>query len=133
MAYLAVVLDKKSSEALESHMPDWYYTRDQWKTYCHHMTICMGSNSKGKYNWEVGEKVSLLVVSIGFDHRVCAAMVRLPEGKRIKNKIPHVTMAVNTKNGGKPVMSNRIREWAGPVRDANNKDLMITGVVTLCD
>ncbi len=28
-----------------------------------------------------------------------------------KNKIPHVTMAVNINSGGKPVMSNDIKDW----------------------
>ena len=32
-------------------------------------------------------------------------------GFESKNKIPHVTMAVNIENGGKPVMSNDIKEW----------------------
>lgn len=96
------------------------------------MTICMGSNSKGKYNWEIGEEVSLRVVSIGHSDLACAAMVELPEGKKIKNKIPHVTMAVDIDNGGKPVMSNKIKEWVGPVKDPKGNDIILTGVVTLC-
>ena len=73
------------------------------------------------------------VLTIGINDMACAAEVELPEGKRIKNKIPHVTMAVNTKEGGKPVMSNKIEKWSGPVSDPNNNDIIISGVVRLCE
>jgi len=32
-------------------------------------------------------------------------------GFESKNKIPHVTVAVNIVGGGKPVMSNDIKDW----------------------
>ena len=127
--YLAVVLDEKSSKELESCIPSDFR---EWKVYCHHMTICMGSNSKGKYNWEVGEEVELEVVSMGktgWKGGALAAMVRIPEGKRIKNAIPHVTMAVDVDNGGKPVMSNKIKDWQGPIRKGG---LTVRGIVSLC-
>ena len=46
------------------------------------------------------------VVAIGLDENAMAAEVELPEGKKSKNKIPHVTIAIP--EGGKPFLSNKI-------------------------
>jgi hypothetical protein len=64
----------------------------------------------------------LKVVALGIDEKVIAVKV---EGFPTVNKIPHVTLAVDVNNGGKPVMSNNITEWQ-PVK---NMMFMLKGVV----
>lgn len=39
------------------------------------------------------------------------AMAVKVNGYISKNKIPHITIAVNVAGGGKPVMSNNITDW----------------------
>ena len=124
MTYLAVVLDRNSSKKVLRKLP--FFPTQFWTKYGHHMTICMGTNKKGKYNWEVGEEVTLAIDAIGISDMACAARVILPEGKVIKNAIPHITLAVNTAEGGKPKMSNDITKWDKEV------DLTVKGVVELC-
>lgn len=133
--YLAIVLDQESVESILS-MRDWDAGSE---VVCHHVTICMGSNSKGKYPFTVGEQVKMEVDGIGESHGHClpnkgldglltqAVRVRLPEGKFIKNETPHVTVTVCRKNGGKPVHSNRVWHWA------NICPMEISGTVELCD
>jgi hypothetical protein len=41
------------------------------------------------------------------------------EGYPSKNEIPHITIAVNEAEGGKPVMSNNITNWFGYGGDLN--------------
>lgn len=43
-----------------------------------------------------------------------------------ENKIPHITVAVNTKNGGKPKMSKDIKIW-GPFSMTLNGKILTTG------
>jgi len=106
--YSAVVLDEAShiklELLLEREYPDAY---KNWKLYAHHMTICMGElpeNLKEK----IGTTVKLEVIAIGDTDKAIAVKVN---GFYSKNKNPHVTLAVNIKRGGKPVMSNEITNW----------------------
>ena len=45
-------------------------------------------------------------------------------GFKSNNKIPHVTVAVNTLAGGKPAMSNDITDWH-PIQN-----IKLTGIVS---
>lgn len=49
--------------------------------------------------------VELKITSLGISDKAIAVGV---SGFYSKNKIPHITLAVNTKNGGKPKDSNLI-------------------------
>lgn len=114
--YSAVVLDEASQLKLEKLAEDIkvngvrvpMLVRDNgWKMYNHHMTICMGElpNYLKQY---LGTTQKLEATHVGISPMAVAVRVT---GFESKNKIPHVTMAVNIKNGGKPVMSNDIKEW----------------------
>lgn len=114
--YSAIVLDKTSREELKNleknikvagfRLPVLIEYRG-WKRYNHHMTICMGElpNYLKQY---LGTQQKLVATHIGISPMAVAVKVY---GFESKNKIPHVTMAVNVANGGEPVMSNKITEW----------------------
>lgn len=105
ISYSAVVLDEKSrSRLLEITSPS---VTEGWEKFAHHMTINMGEISP-EFEKYVGDEVKLRVVSIGISDMAIAVGV---EGFPSKNKIPHVTIAVNRKDGGKPFMSNLIKNW----------------------
>lgn len=105
ISYSAVVLNNESRNILidlfKKVIPDNY------EIICHHMTINMGEldNNMKKY---LGNNIDLIVNSIAYDDKVIAVGV---EGFYSKNKIPHITLAVNRKNGGKPFMSNKLSDW----------------------
>jgi hypothetical protein len=114
--YSAIVLDEASQLKLEKLAEDVkvnsvklnMLVRDSgWKMYNHHMTINMGElpNYLKQY---LGTKQKLEATHIGTSPMVVAVRVT---GFESKNKIPHVTMAVNINSGGKPVMSNDIKDW----------------------
>lgn len=114
--YSAIVLDEASQLKLEKLAEDVrvagvrlpILVRDNgWKMYNHHMTINMGElpNYLKQY---IGTKQKLEATHIGVSPMAVAVRVI---GFESKNKIPHVTMAVNVANGGKPVMSNKITDW----------------------
>lgn len=114
--YSAIVLDEASQLKLEKLADDIKVSgvrlpllvRDSgWKMYNHHMTICMGElpNYLKQY---LGTRQKLEVTHVGISPMAVAVRVT---GFDSKNKIPHVTMAVNIKGGGKPVMSNDIKDW----------------------
>ena len=115
--YSAVVLDDKSRDMLihkfKSLVPDG------WDIICHHMTINLGE-LKDSMKEDIGKEVKLVVHSFGIDKLVLAFGVL---GYPSKNKQPHITFAVNKKDGGKPFMSNNITNWK------TIKEIIVTGVV----
>jgi len=114
--YSAVVLDNISRDMLFRVFSE--YIPKDWKKIGHHMTITFG---KGVENEEdLGKEVGLLVTEIGISDMAIAVKV---EGYPSKNKIPHITLAINP-NGGKPVMSNDITDWK------STGHLKIRGTVT---
>lgn len=114
--YSAIVLDESSQLKLEKLADDVKVSgirlpllvRDSgWKMYNHHMTICMGELPDYLKQY-LGTKQKLEATHIGISPMAVAVRVT---GFDSKNKIPHVTMAANIKGGGKPVMSNDIKDW----------------------
>ncbi len=103
--YSAVVLDKESRSKLLSVMGT--YVPDDWEKIAHHMTINMGP-IKPELERYLGMTVPLRVKEIGISEKAFAVKV---EGFPTTNKIPHITIAIDRKGGGKPVMSNLITDW----------------------
>lgn len=105
--YTAVILDDYTRENLtqEFYLP--YGINNEWKWYAHHMTINMGE-AKPIIKQFLGTKQILVVTHIGKSNECIALKVK---GFKSYNDIPHVTLAVNVKNGGRPVMSNMITDW----------------------
>lgn len=114
--YSAIVLDPASQLKLEKLAEDVKVSgvrlpmlvRDSgWKMFNHHMTIKMGELPEYLKQY-LGTTQKLEATHVGVSPMAVAVRV---SGFDSKNKIPHVTMAVNIKAGGKPVHSNDIKEW----------------------
>jgi len=105
--YSAVVLDKDSRHVLADNTKD--VIPDGWELYMHHMTIAYGKSLEEiGLGEDEGKTVVLTVTHIGISNMAIAARV---QGYKSMNNIPHVTIAVNKAEGGKPVMSNDILDW----------------------
>jgi len=103
--YSAVNLDKESRMRLLnmfSNLPS------EWELICHHMTIALG-NPSPEIEARLGEEVHLIADTFAQDDKVIAIGVKtdIPS----KNKIKHITIAVNRLAGGKPVLSNSLTDW----------------------
>jgi predicted kinase len=113
--YSCVLLDGQSKGTLMDKIGVWI--PQDWKVFAHHMTINLGEL---KDKSELDKEVVLTVTKLGLSDMALAVQV---EGFNSKNKIPHITIAINPE-GGKPVMSNEITKWQ------DIKSFMIKGVVT---
>lgn len=115
--YSAVLLDEKSQLALSAwadknikingvRLPI-LVQQNGWKMICHHMTIKFGGTPEFVKQY-LGTEQNLEITHYGMSDKAVAVRV---VGFHSENKIPHITVAVNVKNGGKPVDSNKITEW----------------------
>jgi hypothetical protein len=109
ISHSGVVLDEESKQKLlDLNLPEG------WEPIAHHMTITMGplTDEKGKHDFSetypVGAEIELPVVAVGQDDLAMAVKVSPPSN--INSKNPHVTVAVNRAEGGKPSHSNKIPE-----------------------
>jgi len=57
---------------------------------------------------EVGRTVYLKATEVGYSNLAMAVKVI---GYPSTNDIPHITVAVNVAEGGKPFLSNKITDW----------------------
>jgi len=117
VSYSAVILDENSKDKILSYFDS--IIPNGWKKFGHHMTIKMGSLENKQ---ELGKQVVLEVVGIGKSEMAIAAQVK---GYPTMNKIPHITLAININEGGKPVMSNFITDWE-PI----SLPFQLTGIVS---
>lgn len=79
-----------------------------WDVAAHHMTINFGKGLPENLKGDEGKVKTVRGTELG---RSDMAMAIRVEGYHSDNAIPHVTIAVNTKGGGKPFMSNQITTW----------------------
>lgn len=118
ISYTAVVLNDRSRnkliETFKNKIPDGY------RIIAHHMTICMGQLPESQRS-DVGLTVQLTVESFAIDDKVIAVGVT---GYPSNNKHPHITLAVNDSNGGKPMMSNYLTNWEPAPR------IKVSGIIT---
>jgi tRNA nucleotidyltransferase/poly(A) polymerase len=125
VSYTAVVLDDKSRESLRKEFNSWSGAfPDGWEWIAHHMTIKLGALPDDVRNELVGKKVTLTINKIGSDDMVMAVGVT---GFYSEKKIPHITLAVNRADGGKPKMSNDLVDWK-----PYSVDFELTGTVEEC-
>jgi len=109
ISYSGVVLDDKSRASLikifQRMIPEG------WETIAHHMTIKLGALEDGsneKQDMEDGTEIHLNVTDYAIDDKVMAVGVK---GYSSTNPKPHITIAVNRAEGGKPFMSNKLTDW----------------------
>ena len=100
--YAAVVLDDNSKNKLLNSLE----IPEGWKVFAHHMTIVFGKGLDDKN--EVGKTVTLTATKVGYSDLAMAVRV---VGYPSTNDIPHITVAVNVAEGGKPFYSNQITNW----------------------
>lgn len=105
IAYSGIVLNERSKKRLLKNFGN--LIPEDWEIIADHMTINMGEIDP-KYEDCLGMPLPLHVTGFGINDKVAAVRV---SGFPSKNKIPHVTLAVNRKEGGKPKMSNEIDKW----------------------
>ena len=105
ISYSAVVLDEQSRKKIISILKD--IIPSDWKVFAHHLTICMGELPEDLKPF-LGHSANLYVTGIGMSDKALAIRV---EGFESDRKIPHITIAVNVNEGGKPKDSNFIPTW----------------------
>ena len=103
--YTAVVLDDDSRASLIKVFHQMI--PEDFELVAHHMTINMGEINE-VYQDLLGIDVKLTVISYAIDDKVMAVGVK---GCPTVNEIPHITVAVNRKAGGKPYLSNKLTNW----------------------
>ncbi len=84
-----------------------------WEVIAHHCTINMGALPP-ELKESVGLPIKIQVFGFYVDDKVAATQVVVPSELQpfMKNKYPHITLAVNRAGGGKPVMSNQLLQKA---------------------
>jgi hypothetical protein len=87
----------------------------------HHMTINLGELNPNLIKY-LGMPVRLTVNDFAVDDKVMAVGV---SGFESQNAKPHITLAVNRQEGGKPMMSNNLTNW-----QKLKRPLLLTGKVT---
>lgn len=109
--YCGVFLDKESKSRLEKIATK--LVDNDWKLYCHHMTIAFNNGSEKSielyefYKNYFGARTEIIATHIGISDDAVAVKVQF-NGDTL-NKTPHVTLA--TPINGKPVNSNYITNW----------------------
>lgn len=109
--YFGVFLEEESRNKLQELASK--VILDNWKLYCHHMTIAFNNGSEksielyNHYKNYFGAKTEIIATHIGISDDAVAVKVQF-KGETV-NKTPHVTLA--TPIGGKPVNSNNIKTW----------------------
>ena len=132
--YSAVILDKDSHDRLAKRFRP--VIPPEWKIYAHHMTIKLDEiNEKYVKFLDIQQpKVELIINTIGSDEKVMAvgvfsALIKDENGDVVEiksqNTQPHITLAINSREGGKPVMSNYLKNW-----DKLTPTMVLFGVVT---
>lgn len=107
MIYTALVLDEDSHNRLVEHFHS--AAPLNWQRICHHMTINLGSSEDGPAADLVGQQFEIVAKTFAEDNRVVA--VGVESSVPSKNKIKHITVAVNVNGGGKPKHSNELTNW----------------------
>lgn len=105
VSYSAVVLDERSRERLLRKFEE--LIPKDWEILAHHMTINMGELNP-EFERYLSMPVKLEAIDFAMDDKVAAIGVK---GFHSQNAKPHITLAVNRNNGGKPVMSNKLTDW----------------------
>ena len=94
-----------------------------WKFIGHHFTIKLGElNDEQKKSYRIGETVTLVCTKAGRTDKALA--LKVDNQTRLMDGTPHITVAVNEANGGKPKHSNDIALFYEPIGE-----LTLTGTI----
>jgi hypothetical protein len=105
ISYSAVVLTPEARQKLLDKLGN--RIPEGWEVVAHHATITMGELPP-ELKPSIGLPVQLSASGFYVNDKVAAVEVVVPAELRpfMKNKHPHITIAVNRAGGGKPAMSN---------------------------
>lgn len=117
--YTCILLNKDDQNELKQLAHQWFDGIREWQMYCHHLTLNMGAMDEKLNSTDLlGKETTIYVDAVGMDleDNVCAIRATkmvTNDGTELKskNKVPHITIAVDVAKGGKPVMSNNIKWW----------------------
>lgn len=102
--YTAIVLDDSSRNELIQMFQN---IPDGWEIVAHHMTI---DPFKDNADERIGQKVIFQATDVGISDKAIAIKV-VGYDRTTNNAFPHITVAINRNNGGKPKDSNVIQNW----------------------
>ena len=120
LLYTAIVLDQESREALKERFKD--VIPENWKTFCHHMTITFMKPLPEDKAGDLGKTIELTATHLGKnDTAMCVSV----HGYSLDSGNEHITVAVDVLNGGKPGDSKNIA-WFETI----GEPLKLSGVVT---
>jgi hypothetical protein len=112
--YSAIVLDQPSKDKLLKVIDELKKEGtigENWVISADHVTINMGKI----YDSELlGRIVDVKVIGIGYNDKVVALRVSTDmdiDYSTKRKRTPHITLAFNKEEGGKPSMSNNIENW----------------------
>lgn len=106
--YTAVVLNEESHKRLINFLRAVFSGISDWEKIAHYMTVNLGP-VKPEYEHYLGEEFSMIVNEVGFDNKCIG--VKVSTELETNNNFPHITLAVNRQNGGKPKDTNNIEKW----------------------
>ncbi len=114
LIYTAIVLDGKSQRLLLDKVLPLVQEASGWKPLSHHMTINLGPFKPELNNPQIlGQQKEMRVTHLGKSNLVAAVRVecdvRTVNDGGLAGK--HITLAVNQADGGKPFLSNEIKDW----------------------
>lgn len=125
--FTAIVLSEQSHNLLIELLGE-LIPRD-FEIVAHHLTLTMGTLKDKSL---IGKTVHLVANKIAKDDKVIAISV-CKGGELSTNAIPHITVAVNRKAGGRPYDSNNLREW-NPLSDYIDLPFInLIGTIQECD
>lgn len=105
--YTAVVLTDNARTKLISKFAD--QLPEDFELIAHHMTINLGP-AKNEIIPLLDEYTNLVINGFAMNENVVAVRVN-PGDIKSKNKVPHITLAINRNKGAKPYMSNQLTDW----------------------
>lgn len=109
MSYNAIILTQESQNKLLEYFADTI--PKDWTVKAHHVTISMGNPPK-EFEDLLDEKISITIKGYGKNDRAIATYVKINhETLQSKNKIPHITLAINSNEGATAKESNDIENW----------------------
>jgi hypothetical protein len=109
ISYSGVVLDENSRKRLLSSPEIKNYLNPEHDLIAHHMTIKLGGLMGTPHEKRIDTVEDFFANSVGISDD--GAVVAVGVDGISDNKKPHVTVGVDRKKGGKPVMSNYIETW----------------------
>lgn len=109
--YTAIMLDNDSMSKLQQlidQLKNEGVVGEDWEISANHVTMNMGAVKDKQL---LGQQVMVDVTAIGKNDMVVALKVSVDKNLDFGGRIPHITLAFNKNAGGKPAMSNQLKEW----------------------